>query len=79
MREFLQSDGLFVVGVATATLLYLLIDFFIAVKNFLSVLRAPSFWFYWLLISILNLLAFEALHGQSSNPGKQSVKFRIWH
>ena len=74
MLEFLQNEGLFVVGIATATLLYLLVDLFIVVKNFASIIKAPSFWFLWLLISILNLLAFEALHAQSSSPGKQFGK-----
>jgi len=71
MLEFIRSDGLFAGGIAVATFLYLLIDLFIVVKTFTSILKAQSFWFLWLLISILNLLAFEALHAQSAAPGKQ--------
>lgn len=74
MLEFLHSDGLFVAGVAAATFLYLLIDLFIVVKNFAPIVRAPSFWFFWLLVSILSLLAFEALW--LSNVGQQFGKAR---
>jgi hypothetical protein len=71
MIGFLQSNGPFIGGIAIATLLYLLIDLFIVIKDFGSILKAPSFWLLWLLTSTLNLLAFEALHTQSSSPGKQ--------
>jgi len=71
MLEFLRSNGLFAAGIAAATLLYLLIDFFAVVKNFASILKAPSFWFFWFLISVLNFLAFKALNGPSSSLGEQ--------
>jgi hypothetical protein len=71
MLAFLRTDGVFAAGIAVATFLYLLIDLFIVVKTFTPILKALSFWFLWLLISILNLLAFEALHSQSAAPGKQ--------
>lgn len=66
VAEFFASDWLYVAGVALATFVYLLVDFFIVIRGFASIPRARSFWVFWFCVAILNLLAFEALN---SVPG----------
>lgn len=58
---FFAKEGLHVVGLAVASLVYLLVDFFIVIKAFKPIFRPPSFWFFWFCTFVLNILAFEAL------------------
>ena len=67
--DFLHRNGLYVAGVAFASFLYLLVDFFIVIKDFLPVLRARSFWLLWFCTFILNILAFTALQASQTNNG----------
>jgi hypothetical protein len=59
--SFLQQEDFHLIGVAFATFLYLLVDFFIVIKAFRAILHARSFWLLWFCTFILNILAFEAL------------------
>jgi hypothetical protein len=67
---FFQKDGWYVAGLAIASLIYLLVDFFIVIKRFKAILQTGSFWLFWFCISVLNLLAFEALRG-AQDAGKK--------
>lgn len=49
------------VTVPAATLIYLLIDIYPAVRSFMAIMRTFSFWLMWLIFSILNLIAWAAL------------------
>lgn len=60
--NFFASDWIYAGGVALASFVYLLVDLFIVIRSFASILRARSFWVFWFCVSILNLLAFEALN-----------------
>jgi hypothetical protein len=57
MSELLPEVG----GVAGATLLYLVFDTYPIVKSFVATFRSGSFYLLWVILSILNLIAFGIL------------------
>ena len=70
--DFLEQDGVYIVGVAAASFVYLSVDLFIVIKRFGSIIRTLSFWMFWFCTFVLNILAFEALKGiqDTSKDGK---------
>jgi len=57
MSELLPEIG----GVAGATLLYLVFDTYPIVKSFVATFRSGSFYLFWVILSILNLISFGIL------------------
>ncbi len=55
---------------ALVALLYLVFDIYPVVKSFQAIFRTGSFWLFWIIFSILNTVAYEALNG----AGGQRIK-----
>jgi hypothetical protein len=69
MPELLPEIG----GVACATLLYLVFDTYPIVKSFMATFRSGSFYLFWVILSILNLIAFGILRISAADKITKAV------
>src|SRR5438046_2983823 len=62
-----------VVVLAIATLIYLLVDIYRAVRSFQGILRCQQFWLLWHVFLLLNLIAWGALQVALNSKAKELV------